>query len=97
MRAFIFGEKVEEFVAEDGGAAWLQNYDWSCRLNFGQELVHDFEEQSFGAIEHAYVVEWASTAKMGARDGDFESGGFQNLSGGYGGRRQEIIVEGVGP
>ena len=87
--AFVFGEKVDEFVAEDGGAAWFENDDRSSRFDFGKKLVHDLEQQSFGAVEHADVVEWASATEMGARDAHVEAGGFEHFGGGLGGRREE--------
>ena len=66
-------------------------------FDFREKLVHDLEQQGLGAVEHADVVEGASAAEVGARDGDVEAGGFEDFGGGFGGRGQEVIVEGVGP
>ena len=63
----------------------------------GSSCVEDFQQQAFGAVEHAEVVEGASAAEVGARDDDAESGGFEDFDGGIGGAREEIVVEGVGP
>ena len=97
LGAFVFGEKVGEFVAKDAGAAWFQDDDGGGGFDFGEELVHDLEEQALGAIEHSYVVERAAAAEVGAGDGYVESGGFEDLHGGFGGGREKVVVEGVGP
>src|ERR1019366_5799865 len=97
LRAFVFGEKVREFVAEDGGAAGFEDDDGRCGFDFGEKLVHDLEEQALGSVEHANVVERAAAAEVGAGDGDGEAGGFQDFDGGFGGRGEEVVVESVGP
>ena len=81
LRAFVLGEKVSKFVAEDGGAARLEHNDRRGGFNLWQKLVHDPEEQAFGAVEQADVVEWASAAKVGAWNGDGEASGFEDLDG----------------
>ena len=56
LGAFIFREKVGEFVAKDGRAARFEDNDWGGGFDFGEKFVHDLEEQAFGAIKHADVV-----------------------------------------
>jgi len=97
LRAFVFGEKVSEFVAENGGAAGFEDDDRRCGFDFREKLVHDLEEQALGAVEHADVVERAPAAEVSAGNGDGEAGGFEDFDGGAGGRREEVIVESVGP
>src|SRR5208282_3648884 len=97
LRAFVFGEKVREFVAEDGGAARFEDDDGRSGFDFREKLVHDLEEQVLGAVEHADVVERAAAAEVGARDGDVEAGGLEDFGGSFGGRGEEVVVERVGP
>ena len=78
-------EEVEEFVAEDGDAAGLESDDGDSGFDLGLELVEDFEEQPFGAVEHAEVVEGAAAAEVGLREEDAVSGGFEDFDGGAGG------------
>jgi hypothetical protein len=49
------------------------------------------------AVEHAKIVERATAAKICARKNYVISSGFENIDRGFGGRGQEIVVEGVGP
>jgi hypothetical protein len=95
--ALVVREEVDEFVAEDGDAARFEADDGNSGFDFGLQFVEDVEEQSFGTVEHAEVVERASAAEMGARDYDAEAGGFEDFDCGFGGVRLEIVVEGVGP
>jgi hypothetical protein len=97
LGAFVVGEQVHEFVAENGDATGFQSHDWDARFDLWLELIEDFEQQRLRAIEHAEVIEGASAAEIGLRDEDAVSGGFENFDGGFGGRGQEVIVEGVGP
>ena len=83
--AFVFGEQVNEFVAENSGAARFEDDDRRAGFNFDVQLVHDPEEQALGAVEHTDVVKRAAAAEMGARDEDVEAGGFENFGGGPGG------------
>ena len=91
------GEEVCEFVAEDGHARGFQSDYGDAGFDFGLELVEDFEQKAFGAVQHTEVVEGASAAEVGFGDQDAESGGFEDLDGGTGGLGEEVIVEGVGP
>jgi hypothetical protein len=43
------------------------------------------------------VVERASAAEIGSRDDDSETGSFENIDGGLGGVRLEMVIESVGP
>ena len=95
--ALIVREQVDEFVAEDGGAAGFEDNDGRAGFDLGEKLVHDFEKQAPGAVEEADVVERASAAEMGAGNGDGEAGGFEDFDGGAGGRGKEVVVESVGP
>ena len=63
----------------------------------GREFVEDLEQQGFGAVEHAEVVEGASAAEVGLRQDHVVSGGFEDFDGGFGGCGMEVVVEGVGP
>ena len=85
--ALVVGKEIDEFVAEDGDAAGFESDDGDSGFDLGLELVEDFEQQRFGAVEHAEVVERASAAEVGARDEDAESGGFEDFDGGFRGRR----------
>jgi hypothetical protein len=97
LGALVVRKEVNEFVAEDGDAAGFESNDGDAGFDLGFELVEDFEQQALGAIEHAKVVEGASATEVGLRDEDTESGGFEDLDGGAGGRRKEVIIESVGP
>ena len=97
LSALVMREEVEEFVAEDGDAAGFESDDGDSGFDLGLELIEDIEEQGFGTVKHAEVVERASAAEMGAGDDDAVSGGFEDFYGGTGGRREEIVVERVGP
>jgi len=44
LGALVFGEKVREFVAEDGGTARFEDDDGRGGFDFGEQLVHDLEE-----------------------------------------------------
>ncbi len=97
LGALVVGKEVEEFVAEDGDAAGFEADDGDSGFDLGREFVEDIEQQGFGAVEHAEVVERASAAEVGLREEDVVSGGFEDFDGGAGGCRVEIVVEGVGP
>src|SRR5580704_11494941 len=76
LRTFVFRKKICEFIAEDGGATRFQHNDGRCRFDFRKQLVHDLEQQTFGAVEHADVVKRTPAAKMRARDGYIEASSF---------------------
>ena len=97
LRASVIWKKVQQFVAEDGDAAGLESDDGDSRFDFGRERVENFKKQCLRAIEHAEVVERTAAAEIGAWENHVISGGFENIDGGFGGRGQEIVVEGVGP
>ena len=65
LGALVVGEQVEEFVAEDGDATGLESDDGDSGFDLGGECVENVEEQGFGAVEHAEVVERASAAESG--------------------------------
>src|SRR5262249_55056577 len=88
--------QVGQFVAEYGDAAGFESDDGNAGFDFGFELIEDSEEQVFGAVQHAEVVERASAAEVGLRDQDAESGSFQDFYGGAGGLGDEVGVEGDG-
>jgi hypothetical protein len=90
-------EEVCEFVAEDGDATGFETDEGNAGFDLGLELVKDLEQQTFGAVEHAKVVERASAAEVGLWDEDTEAGGLEHFDGSAGRGRQEIVVEGVGP
>src|SRR5271156_1968107 len=79
LRPFVFGEQVGEFVPKNGGTARLGGDDGGPRLDFGEQFVHDLEEKALGAIQHADVVERASTAEGGAWNADLEASRFKNF------------------
>jgi hypothetical protein len=83
LGAFVVGEQINEFVAEDGDAAWFEADNGDSGRDLGLELVEDFEKQTFGAVEHAEIVEGASAAEIRTGDQDTESGGFEDLDGGF--------------
>jgi hypothetical protein len=97
LGALVVREEVEEFVAEDGNAAGLESDDRDSGFDLGSESVENVEEQGFGAIEHAEVVERASATERGAGDEDVVSGSLEDFDGGAGGGGAEVVVEGVGP
>ena len=68
LGAGVVREEVDELVAEDGDAAGFQPDDGDSGFDLRLELVQNFEEQRFGAVEHAEVVERASAAEIGLRD-----------------------------
>src|SRR5205807_3984237 len=74
LRAFVLGEKISEFVAEDGGATGLEDDDGRGGFDFREKLIHDLEEQALGAVKHADVVERGPAAKMSGRYSDGEPG-----------------------
>jgi hypothetical protein len=91
------GEEVEEFVAEDGHAGWLEADDGDSGFDLGLEVVENFEEKSFGAVEHSEVVQRASAAEVGLRDSNLVAGGLEDFYGSAGGGGEEVVIEGVGP
>ncbi len=95
--AFVFGEKVAEFVAKDGYAAGLETDDGNPGGDFGFEGVEDSLQQGFGAIKEAKVVQRASAAENSAGDLDAEAGVFENFDGGLGDTWGEVVGESVGP
>jgi hypothetical protein len=97
LGALVVREEVEEFVAEDGDAAGFESDDGDAGFDLGLELVEDVQEQAFGAVEHAEVVERASAAEVGAGYRDAEAGGFEDFDGGAGRCGVEVVVESVGP
>jgi hypothetical protein len=97
LRAGVVGKEVREFVAEDSYTGRFQSDYGDAGFDLGLELVEDFQEQAFGAIQHAEVVQGASAAEIGVGNEDAESGSFQDLDSGTGGLGEEVVVEGVGP
>src|SRR6478672_2467551 len=93
----VMWEEVREFVAEDGDAAGFKSDDGNAGFDLGLELVEDFEQQTFCAVEHAEVVKRASAAEVGLRDEDTESGGFEDFNGSAGRGGEEVVVKSVGP
>src|SRR5882672_9735903 len=84
LGALVSWEQIGELVAEHGGAAGLEYDDRSPCFDFGEQFIHDVEQQALGAVEHANVVERASAAEMSAGDGDVEAGGLQHFDRGLG-------------
>ena len=93
----VVWEEVDQFVAEDGDAAGLESDDGDAGFDLGREFVEDIEEQGFGAVEHAEIVEWTAAAEVGLGYRDAEAGGFEDFDCGFRRGREEIIVESVGP
>jgi len=96
LRALVVWEKVEQFVAKDCDAAGFEANHRDSRFDFRRQRVEDFEQQLLRAVEHAKIVERATAAKICARKNYVISSGFENIDRGFGGRGQEIVVEGVG-
>jgi hypothetical protein len=96
-RAPVVREKVDEFVAEDGNAAWLQADYGNSGLNLWFELVEDFQKEALGTVKHAEIVKRASAAEVRARDEYVEPRGLEDLDGSFGSRGEEVVVECVGP
>ena len=95
--AGVVGEEVGELVAEDGGAAWLEDDDGHAGGEEGLEDGEGVEEVSAGGREQAEVVERAAAADVAIEDADAEAGGGKELVRGQGGGGAEVVVEGVGP
>src|SRR5438270_12100922 len=70
LGAFVMREEVNQFVAEDGDTAGLEADNGDSGRDLGLELVEDFEKQTFGAVEHAEIVEGASAAEISTGDQD---------------------------
>src|SRR5258705_8368772 len=75
----VLWEQVGKFVAEDSGTTGLEHNDRDAGLDFGQQLVHDVEQQGLGTVEHADVVERSPAAEMRPRDSDIEPGSFEHF------------------
>ena len=95
--AFIVGEEVDQFVAEYGNTTGLKAHYGDSSRDLGLELVEDFEKKTFGAVEHAEIVERASAAEIGTGDSNAKTRCFEDFNSGFGGGGKEIVVEGVGP
>ena len=95
--AGIVGEQIGQLVAEDGGAAWLEDDDGGSGGELRGEGVEDFEEIVFGGVQHAEVVERAAAAEMLVGQADAEACVGEDLVGGAHGGGMEVVVEGVGP
>lgn len=97
LRTFFIGEQVEEFVAKNCDTTRFKADHWDACINFRREFVKNLKEKSFGAGEHAVVVERTAAAEVWFGDGDAEAGGFKDLDRGDGGGGMEIVVKCVGP
>src|SRR6266850_7686435 len=75
----VLGEEVGQFVTKDSGTTGLEHNNRDARFDFGQQLVHDVEQQALGTVEHADVVQRPPAAEMGPRDCDIEPGGLEHL------------------
>ena len=71
-RAFVFREKVDKFVAEDGGATRFEDDDRCRRFDFRVKLVYDLAQQALGAIERADIKERAPATQVSARNDNVE-------------------------
>ena len=95
--AGVVGEEVGEFVAEDGGAAWLEDDDGCACVDLRLQGVEDFVEVLLCGVEHAEVVEGTAAAEVFGGEGDAEACAGEDLIGGAHGGGVEVVVEGVGP
>src|SRR5258705_13789631 len=65
--AFVAGEKVAEFIPEDGDAAGLKPDDGHARLDFRGQSVENLQKQVLRSVEHAEVVERPPAAQIALR------------------------------
>src|ERR1700728_339576 len=93
----VVRKKVQQFIAKNGNAAGLKSNDRDSRFDFRRERVENLEQQRLCSVEHAKVVERAAATQIRLRKNHLVSSGLQNFDPGFGGCRQKIVVEGVGP
>src|SRR5215469_8804048 len=82
LGALVVRKQIGEFIAEYGDAGRFESNDGDAGFDLRLELIEDFEQQAFGAVEHAKVVKGASAAQIGARDTHAKSGGLKDFNGG---------------
>src|SRR5581483_870010 len=95
--AIVLGEKVAQFIAENGGATGLQAHNGNIGVNEWRQGIQDFQQQVLGAAEHSEVVKGAPATQTAGRKQDLIACRLQNLDSGDCGIRQEIVVKGVWP
>jgi hypothetical protein len=64
LSTFVVREEVDEFIAEDGDTTWLQSDDWNTGFDFESQGIENLEEQVFGAVEHAEVIERTAATEI---------------------------------
>jgi hypothetical protein len=72
--ARVVGEEVDQFVAEDAGAAGLEEDEGNGGIDLRGELVENFQQILPGLFQKSEVVEWAAAADVVAWDFDGETG-----------------------
>jgi len=97
LGAWVRWEEVHQLVAEDTGAAGLEEDEGQAGVDLRGELVEDALEIGASLLQESKIVEWAATADVPARDFGGKSGLRENLGGGVEGLRVVVVVPGVGP
>ena len=90
-------EKIEQLVAENGEAAWLQADDRNAAANFRPQAFRESGGTGLGRLEHAGVVQGPSATEDGSRDLNLVARRLQHLDGGLADLGMKVVVERVGP
>src|SRR5437588_15512 len=78
----LLWKKIQELVAEDGGAGRLEDDEGSPRADLVPERVEDPPEVIAREVDHPRVVEGTAAAETGGWKGDREAGIDEDGGGG---------------
>src|SRR5690348_9433109 len=86
-------QQPQHLVAENGGAARLQEDDGGSGIDFGSQRLECLLQPSLCARQHTVVVKRAPAAEHGTGDSDLAPRGLQHLYRGASGVRQKVVVK----
>src|SRR5437016_6966176 len=93
----IVRHQVCHFIAEHRDATWLQAYDRQACGDVRPQRFEHLVKQFFGGIQHAKVVERASTTENIFGNDHLIPSMFQHFNRSLGDVGTKVIIEGVGP
>ena len=97
LGARVVGEKFQQLVLEDAGAAWFEEDERIAGIDLAGHAIENLNKVPTGRAEQAEVIERASAADVTFWNMDPEAGLGKNLFGGNHGLRMVVVVPGVGP
>ena len=93
----IGGEEVDQLVAEDGGAAGLEEDEGEAGVDLRREVVEDLFEVGASLFEEAKIVEGPAATDVVARDFGREARGLEDLNRGGEGLRTVVVIPRIRP